>query len=257
MTGRLIGDSIASPYAYFVTYTYSDDDVPISFGFGGWCDPVLDPEDGKRYIRRTQALLKQQEKPSSFTYYWIGEYGRQTQRPHYHAAIFTDEPNYELFTQKWDKGFTTIYPMDPARSAYIAGYCTKKWSSHDNDELYGRQPEYSRFSKTTIGLKYYPTFLDWHTSDIGSKYVSDTGDVCPVFRHKTKIYPLGRFISNRLRFDLGITGTTAYREAISPLEDSTYGVYPDTEELNARWNTYEAFKKKSKIYAPQYQTNTV
>ena len=102
-----------------------------------------------------------------------GEYGgAQTQRPHYHAAIFghdfddkvlyAEREGVPLYTSDklaklWGKGFVTIGEVNFKSAAYIARYVMKKVTGEAaaehyeicdpiTGEIYQRVPEYNRIS---------------------------------------------------------------------------------------------------------------
>lgn len=76
-------------HAHFVTLTYDNDHVPISY--------YADPDTGEAHKSLTlqkrdlQLFLKRLRKAnpdSKIRYFACGEYGGQTQRPHYHLIIY-------------------------------------------------------------------------------------------------------------------------------------------------------------------------
>lgn len=75
--------------AYFITLTYNDDHVPVSY--------YADPETGEAQESLTlckrdwQLFMKRLRKAfpdDQIRFYACGEYGSQTFRPHYHAIVF-------------------------------------------------------------------------------------------------------------------------------------------------------------------------
>lgn len=123
----------------FLTLTYSDDNLP---------------EGGTLVPRHYQLFLKSLRKsiaPATVRYYFVGEYGSQTARPHYHAAIFGLGPEFD-YSRFWSHGF--VYPglLTPESAQYIAGYVMKKMTNPDHPDLDGRYPEFARMSlKPGIG----------------------------------------------------------------------------------------------------------
>lgn len=80
--------------AYFVTITYDQDHVPVSYYSDpdtGEAQPVLTlcKSDFQAFIKR----LRKRVEPQRIRYFAAGEYGEKTQRPHYHAIIFGLELN--------------------------------------------------------------------------------------------------------------------------------------------------------------------
>jgi hypothetical protein len=122
-------------------------------------------------------------------YFMCGEYGSETERPHYHAILFDFEfedskPCLELkdtghFVSKsleelWPYGFATISPVTFESCAYVARYCVKKIKPDgtvDQNELMqnyyqknkddGRLTEYVKMSrKPAIGFSWYEKYKD-------------------------------------------------------------------------------------------------
>lgn len=79
-TNRLLLELRSHGDAAFVTLTYSDDFLPKN--------KSLDPKQLKLWMKRLNKLAG-----GGLRYYNVGEYGDQTQRPHYHALIFGLPPN--------------------------------------------------------------------------------------------------------------------------------------------------------------------
>jgi len=114
--------------AVFTTLTYDNEHLP----------PTLQKRDLSLWLKRLRAALapterykrkhhyaKQAARPIRF--FASGEYGEQTQRPHYHAIVFggrrEDAP---LIEKTWGLGHTRTDQVTPARIAYVAGYTSKK-----------------------------------------------------------------------------------------------------------------------------------
>lgn len=80
--------------------------------------------------------------PVQLRYYYVGEYGSRTYRPHYHLCLFgadfddkqtfgKSKGGYALYDSKtldrlWGLGMCTVQDMVPETASYAAGYCTKK-----------------------------------------------------------------------------------------------------------------------------------
>ena len=70
----------------FVTLTYApenEDKLEFHEGF-----PSLDPSHATKFIKKIRKKLE----PHKLRYYLVGEYGSQTQRPHYHLVLFGMPP---------------------------------------------------------------------------------------------------------------------------------------------------------------------
>lgn len=144
----------------FITLTYSDDHLPKTGS--------LVKSDFQKFIKR----LRKTYPNRNIKYYGVGEYGENTNRPHYHACIFgfnfeKSQWNYHStnrhtktknFTspslQKlWTKGHSLVGEFNFKTAAYCARYVTKKIYGEKAPEHYqGRLPEFALMSrKPAIG----------------------------------------------------------------------------------------------------------
>lgn len=109
-------------------------------------------------------------------YFGSGEYGSQTERPHYHILLFGyDFPNVknkkknyrtykaelskkgvqmfvsEELSDLWPYGFSFVEELNMNACLYVAKYCMKKIKFIDSEDLYdyyfGREPEFLFMSK--------------------------------------------------------------------------------------------------------------
>lgn len=98
--------------AVFATLTYDDAHKPLT----------LRKTDVSAYIKK---IRKQFD--NKLRFFASGEYGEQTNRPHYHAIIYGasqfDAPKLE---KAWEQGHVQINPATLANISYTAGYCSKK-----------------------------------------------------------------------------------------------------------------------------------
>lgn len=112
----------------FITLTYNEETIPENGS--------LQKQDFQKFMKR---LRKKIDKP--IKYYMAGEYGEETNRPHYHACIFNfDFNDKELFKMYngnplyisdtldslWPLGHHTIGQLTFETAAYTARYCMKK-----------------------------------------------------------------------------------------------------------------------------------
>ena len=198
----------------FVTLTYRPEALPP----GG----TLVPKHTQDWLKR---LRKGVHIPLRF--FLVGEYGDETQRPHYHAAIFglpgclmnhaferersKCNCNSCLFIRNsWGKGKTDNAYLSLESAQYIAGYVTKKLTSKTDPRLNGRHPEFARMSNGGgksglggIGAPYVPGICDALTSEFGVNTITQTGDVPLALRNGPKNLPLGRYLRSKIRKHLG------------------------------------------------------
>lgn len=173
---RLLQEEKRSSSAWFVTFTYKDDYLPVT-------------EDGEVTLckKHLQDYFKRLRKRSEkkIKYYAIGEYGGRYGRPHYHAIIFNAkfvdiEAGWSIYDRKKNRyhriGQVFFGDVSPASIGYVLGYLTTPRTvvkgSGDS-----RTPEFSNMSKG-LGLGYVTDAMTkWHLNDLTERmYVSPEGD---------------------------------------------------------------------------------
>lgn len=110
----------------FATFTYSDDNLPPQL-------LLLDLQLAFKRLRRQ--LDRQGRKMRHFS---CGEYGGETQRPHYHALLFGLHPenDRDIIEKAWGMGRTQTSHANIARIHYTVGYTTKKLGITDEDHAF-------------------------------------------------------------------------------------------------------------------------
>lgn len=152
---------------HFITLTYDNDHVPRTpHGFN-----TLDKTDVQKFMKR---LRKMDDSGKKIRYYFCGEYGKTTMRPHYHAIIY-DAPE-SLIDKAWSLGVTDVRNVkSTAAIAYVLKYMVKgkKIPMFAKDD---RQPEFALMSKR-MGAGYIdnPAIRKWHKADLTRNYVVDLG----------------------------------------------------------------------------------
>lgn len=175
--------------AIFVTLTYDPAKLPPR----GSLDRTHVPAFFKRLRQRmwrdhqkTVSYLPPANRPpvQKIKYFYCGEYGEETGRPHYHAIIygvdFNDKTFYKtsssgdrIFTSKllddlWSHGQCNIGSVSFQSCGYVARYCLKKITGElaenhyrrldeDTGEWYQLEPEFSYCSKG-IGERWIEKF---------------------------------------------------------------------------------------------------
>lgn len=179
----------------FATLTYADENLPE----GG----SLVPRDMQLWLKR----LRKEVGP--LRYFLVGEYGDQTWRPHYHAALFGVGPEMALEVQNtWGLGHTMLGTLNEQSAAYVAGYVTKKMTSEEDKRLCGRHPEFARMSlRPGIGADAMGDVAHVLFSAAGAAHVARSGDVPAILRSGGKARPLGRYLRRKLREEMGFATT--------------------------------------------------
>lgn len=176
----------------FVTLTY--DDEHLRFTKSGL--PTLCYDDMRAFLKRLRSRLDviscqraeiarmrglEPPPPIRVRFFYSGEYGESTQRPHYHLILFGWFPSdaqylkkssdYKLFSSKilddcWSLGYTWTGSVTWDSLQYVAGYVTKKMKGRkeDKEKFYrGRAEEKSVMSRRPgIGRG----FIEKYMSDV-------------------------------------------------------------------------------------------
>ena len=182
---RLKEELRAAISAWFVTLTYAPENLPINNDV-----QTLNKRDVQLFIKRVRKdhqkknsrLLRSLKMPP-IRYYAVGEYGTNTDRPHYHLLIF----NMHLETASrldafWPLGQIQMGTVQDAGIHYVTKYHVNYKSKQDIvDELTGevvpmsdvRQAEFALMSKG-IGRSYMDRIGTWH-KDNKAAYVMNNG----------------------------------------------------------------------------------
>lgn len=161
---------------YFITLTYDEDHVPRSecITEDGEIQEnlTLNKDDMTLFIKRLRSHFDYRDK-DGFRYFYCGEYGDETARPHYHMIAFglklddlklfreTKLGNYytsELLTSKWGNGRVIIGGVSFESCSYVSRYIMKKQKGKDAEvyDRYNIYPEFIRMSRNPgIAYKYF------------------------------------------------------------------------------------------------------
>lgn len=181
---------------WFCTLTYDDENCPEIDGH-----KTLEK---KRFLKWVNNRIN---RTAPFRYYAIGEYGRLTFRPHYHMAIFPRSDRIiPTILGEWPYGFTSYAPLQGARARYLAQYTTKKLTKGDDPRLKEvMEPEFRTSTRNPpIGYPAVPSLVRKYRTGHGKKIVEERGDVERTIRISGEVYPLPRYILDKVRQELGI-----------------------------------------------------
>jgi len=200
----------------FVTLTYSDEFLPR---LGDKPDglPVLRPKDLQDWLKRFRERIA----PDRIRFYAVGEYGSQSDRPHYHIMVFGYPCLASDIQATWQKGLVHVGTVTADSAGYIAGYTVKKMTSKDDPRLKGRPPEFCRMSlRPGIGAAAMHDFA----SELMRYNLDETLiDVPTSLKHGKRSLPLGRYLRSKLRLMVGKDGKVpvearkAYEAEMLPL----------------------------------------
>lgn len=196
----------------FITLTYSDEFLPAGGNLS------------KDVVPRTIRAIRKAIAPQRVRYFYVGEYGDETYRPHYHVSMFgmSGYSVYEVLSgtggtigvrgdtiiqQCWPYGFVKVDEFNELTAQYVAGYVVKKLTSYGDPRLSGRVPEFARMSRRP-GLGSAAMELIAKTlveSGHGMALIEDSGDVPHELRIGRRRIPLGRYLLRKLREAVGFT----------------------------------------------------
>lgn len=211
-THRILLEASQSVDNAFITLTYSDETLPSSLS--------LMPEHLQLWLKKFRKAIS----PARVRFYAVGEYGEQTQRPHYHVILF-GYPNCrrgqsrfglmprlvnkehrccdrcDLIADTWALGGIFVGALEMKSAQYVAGYVMKKMTHMQDERLNGRWPEFARMSRRPglgVGAMH-------DVADVLMRFNLDTSqpDVPSVLAHGRKQLPLGRHLRTKLREMIG------------------------------------------------------
>lgn len=114
--------------AKFLTLTYTDSDVPISENG----EMQLDKSHMQLFMKKLRKIDAKNHRqsrrllhpvPPTLRYYTVGEYGTETDRPHYHSIMFNlHNATLGKITEIWGKGNVKIGTVTPASIHYVTKY---------------------------------------------------------------------------------------------------------------------------------------
>lgn len=158
----------------FVTLTYDNEHII----YGGAAHGILVPRHLQLFWRALRKKLRKRGK--RIRYFACGEYGDESNRPHYHACIFGfDFPDKKIHSTQngitlyrsdyldnlWGHGICTIGDVNFESAAYVARYVMKKRLGQDSKsyDAEGITPEFVTMSRRPgIGS----TWLDKYQNDV-------------------------------------------------------------------------------------------
>lgn len=217
---RILLESMQHSENCFLTLTYNNSSLKTLSGKSCPQDetqvlpPSLQPADLRDFLKR----LRTEIAPKRIRFYAVGEYGHETQRPHYHLALFGYPPcergqtrkrngrNHalgccgpcDLVQRKWGMGDIDIGVLEPKSAAYVAGYLTKKFTRPPEFYL-DRYPEFSRQSnggRTRSGGIGHDALYEVASEIL--KYEREDEDVVNHLMLASKQMMLGRYLTQKL-----------------------------------------------------------
>lgn len=151
---RLQWEERRSLSSFFMTYTYDENNVPLTSN--GLL--TLHPTHHTEFMKRLRIRLKRDGYDVPLKYYMAGEYGSDTERPHYHSILFNlpqfYADNIYRLEDEWQKGAVDVRKCTKETIAYVCGYVNKlkhftsPGQRYKNTDLVDdRIPELTKMSK--------------------------------------------------------------------------------------------------------------
>lgn len=158
---RCMNEAAMHPHNSFVTLTYDQEHDAQSLDYTHF-----------------QAFLRSLRRTTPVRFFAAGEYGEQTNRPHWHALLFgvafspMEQIGKQLYRspaleKHWPHGYSSIGEVNLTTARYVASYCIKKVNGKQAEKHYERvnlttgeiftvTPEMARMSlKPGIGAAWY------------------------------------------------------------------------------------------------------
>lgn len=233
----------------------------------------LQPRELQGFLKRLRKAIE----PQRMRFYAVGEYGNDSERPHYHVALFnfgtcvrgrtrrragSGRPVWrgccvqcELVGDAWSFGDVDLGILEVSSAQYVAGYVTKKMTAPDDRRLYGRHPEFARMSnRPGIGLS-----AMWELADAWMKFdlEESQADVPVSLRHGSRELPLGRYLRRKLRTMVGRDEKTpqavldAMADEMQPLRQAAFDASRSfkKEVLKSSKQSRQNFHSRSRIFS--------
>lgn len=143
---RLKKELEVSKSAFFVTLTYSDENVPMYKG-----NQTLRRSDLKLFNKRLRTYnfrspWYEGKWGWKLKYYSVGEYGSKSGRPHYHMIVFNMKPSLKSKLDKvWNLGFVHVGTVTNKSIRYVVDYVITKKMENENGKI--RDKEFAFISK--------------------------------------------------------------------------------------------------------------
>lgn len=219
---RIYLESLQHVHSTIITLTYELEPQRVEWRGEQYAAGSLCPDDLRRFLKR----LRKVAAPQRLRFFACAEYGDQRLRPHYHVAVFglALPPDHDRFAypchcatcslvrEAWKgpadedgrvRGFVLLDRLTWEAAAYVAGYVTKKVNGKHRPGP-GFYPEFARMSTHPgIGAGAALAIAASLADSVGQAYLQRAGDVPFSVHSRGKKLPLGRYLRNVVRRELG------------------------------------------------------
>lgn len=190
-TCRALLEASAHQVNSFLTLTLDDEHCPA--------DGSLSKEPYQAFLSRWRFAF------GPVRYMMVGEYGSRTRRPHFHALFFGQSPNPMQLREAWGNGHVDVGTLTMQSVSYVTGYLLKKRVGSTNTGPSSLMPEFLRASlKPGIGASALDMLERLHYEEFGAKYIAEHRDVMRMVRFGGRIFPIGRYLTRKLRERVGL-----------------------------------------------------
>lgn len=245
-TNRIVLESMMHGDSSFLTLTYDDVHLPS----GG----TLVPRDVQLFLKRLRKAIS----PVSLRYYFVGEYGDQTQRPHYHAALFGIGIGYsDIVAKAWGRGHSYLGDLNLHSAQYIAGYVVKKMTAKDDPRLMGRYPEFARMSlRPGIGALAIPDIARSMISSDGEILGLVNGDVPNSLKLGGRALPLQRYLRRKLRVAIKMADSSTPKDVLDLYKAELQALYENSSNYEEGLSKKEYIVDTNKQKVLNFETRT-
>lgn len=258
---RIMLETLTHASSSFITLTYADTSLVKVQSLKGWAGAqsimraTLVPDHLQSWLKRYRWAMRNYK----LRFFAVGEYGDETERPHYHVAMFGaptcdyGRSRYskvysrccdtcELVKSTWGHGNVFVGTLEEGAAGYIAGYCVKKMTA-DDSRLDGRAPEFARMSRM-------PGIGAWAMDEVAHSlmhYKLDEKliDVPDSLRHGAKLLPLGRYLKQQLRKRIG-RDVAAPPEVLEKMAEELLPLHEIEERYSAVFDTLYRWSRLSR-----------
>jgi hypothetical protein len=241
---RLNKQSEQSNSAHFVTLTYNDEHITKT---KSGLDTLV-KADLQKFFKRLRKLTKEK-----ISYYAVGEYGTDGQRPHYHIILFNANP--KIVENAWsinDVSIGNIHFGDVGQAS--VGYTLKYISKEKKIPMFqgdDRQKEFALMSKG-LGKGYLTEqMVKWHKRNIENRVylpLKDGKKAAMPRYYKDKLYDKGQ------KFRIGVFMRATAEELEEALENE-HGDNLERVKVEQVINDFRRMYKKAENRQKPFKQN--
>ncbi len=151
----------------FLTLTYDEGHIPTTNGA-----THLHKKDLQNFIKtlrnenlrnykkeyKLKTIKDAQQEAPQIRYFACGEYGEETNRPHYHIILFNyPSKHYDTLSQLWGKGHVHVGDVNNATIGYTAKYLMKP-----KEDKHIKWPMFNTMSRRPFIGHQYMQHKSWH-----------------------------------------------------------------------------------------------